>query len=212
MERLKLYLGGSLFTEAERDMREKEFKELQEQVGEFVEIYSPMHNDEINDKSKEINSEDIFTQDTREVMQSDFFYCNMEEIEKDPGLAMEVGIATGCNIMLDMMKNVLEVVIKKHKSLEHNGFGVTLKDEIMATMLETIPAKEIFVNVTDIRLNHKNPLVGLKKDASVNQFCLGGLEVMDARFGQGSKETIGKLKQALTDFEEIYNSLVEENK
>ena len=212
MERLKLYLGGSLFTEAERDMREKEYKEMQVQLGDLVEVYSPMHNDEINDKTKEINSEDIFTQDTREVIQSDFFYCNMEEIEKDPGLAMEVGIATGCNIMLDMMGKVLDVVIKKHKSLEHNDFGTSLKDEIMGSMLETIPAKEIFVNITDIRLNHKNPLVGLKKDASVNQFCLGGLEVMDAKFGQGSKETVGKIKQALTDFEEIYKSLVEENK
>ena len=207
MEKLKLYLGGSLFTEAERNMREKEYKEMVELFGEEVEIYSPMHNDDINDKSKEINSEDIFIQDTREVIQSDFFYCNLEELDKDPGLAMESGIVLGCNIVLDMMDKIIDTAMKDFPTLTNAGADKLIKSKIMGTLLNTIPSKAVYVNATDIRLTHPNPLIGLKKDASVNQYCLGGLETTGAYIGNSSTEVINTIKKQLDDFNNLYEAI-----
>ncbi len=189
---LKLYLGGSLFTESEREQRTKEYNLLEKAIGDKVEIYSPMHNDEINDKSKEVNSVDIFLQDTEKVLESDYFYCNIEEIETDPGLAVELGIILANNILLTTLEAITLKLIERgadKKSLEM----------LLNTLYETCPIKNIFVNMTDIRLLHDNPLVGMFKDKGLNQFVIGGLLDSGAIVSNGSEETVEKIKQNVKD-------------
>lgn len=188
----KLYLGGSLFSESERAQREKEYKLLKGAIGDRVEIYSPMHNDEINDKSKEINSIDIFTQDTTKVLESDYFHCNIEEVETDPGLAVELGITIANNMLISILEGIGDNLIE-------GGYD---KESILAMLNifhESCPIKNIFVNISDIRLLHKNPLIGILKDKGLNQFVVGGLLDSGAIFSNSSEESVEKVKKDVED-------------
>lgn len=160
---LRVYHAGSLFTEKEREARTREFNLLKEKLGDVVDIYSPMFNDEINDKSKEVTPESIFLQDTEQVLKADYLVTSLEEIESDPGVAVEVGIAMGVNLVLSAL---YEIVDKE---------GITNIDDVLNVLYSGIPGKQIFANVTDIRLLHDNQLAGIFKDCGLNQYVVGGL-------------------------------------
>lgn len=182
---LRVYHAGSLFTEKEREARTREFNLLKEKLGDVVDIYSPMFNDEINDKSKEVTPESIFLQDTEQVLKADYLMTSVEEIISDPGVSMEVGIALGVNLVLSALCEIVE-----------QG-GITNVDDVLNILFDGIPGKKIFANVTDIRLLHDNPQIGLYKDCGINQYCLGGLLQQGHSISHSFAESVEELTNAV---------------
>ena len=89
----KLYVGGSLFNEAEVNQRLKEGNMIESLTN--YEVYNPIQAP-CNDKSKLPTSEDIFWGDTNEILESDVVIMDMSNMT-DLGCATEVGIIWMCN-------------------------------------------------------------------------------------------------------------------
>lgn len=203
----KLYLAGSLFTEKDRMTRDLELCMLKEEFGEEVEVYSPMHNDEINDKSKEVTPEDIFNQDTEKVLESDFITASLEEVETDPGVAVELGVAMGVNAVLTTLLRLEEKLYEK---------GINDMSALTDSIFAIIPPKKICANYSDIRLTHNNKLAGIYKDMGLNQYVVGGL-LSDERhtISQGFVNSIEEIKKEIElfkEFDKVWEELEDLNK
>ena len=88
---INIYLGGPLFTESEQDFNRNLAEQIRAEFGELVNVYNPMENEEINDKSGYANSIDIFEGDNAHLDKTDILIANLDGVVIDPGMAAEVG-------------------------------------------------------------------------------------------------------------------------
>ena len=143
----KLYVGGSLFNEAEVNQRRKEGNMIESLTN--YEIYNPIQAP-CNDKSKLPTSEDIFWGDTNEILESDVVIMDMSNMTA-LGCATEVGIIWMCNYI--------------HKLAEE---GKTLED-----ILNQIPKKKFIGHLSDIRKATSNRYEGNRIPWGTNQYYVG---------------------------------------
>lgn len=151
----KVYIGGGMFTDKEIDARLKD-EEFMRKILPDAEIYDPINNKEINDKTKKPTAKDIFLQDTKKVIESDIITADLDD--NDEGLAMELGIAYGIKYMIDIMKSC------------------NSKSDII-DKLRFIPRKTVIATMNDIRQDTKGE-EGIHKSYGKNQYVVGGVQEM----------------------------------
>ena len=88
MRKEKLYLAGSLFSEAEINQRLKEGNMLESMTA--YEVFNPILAP-VNDKDKIPNANDLFWGDTSEILESSVVVADISN--NDVGVACEMGIA-----------------------------------------------------------------------------------------------------------------------
>lgn len=154
----KFYVGGSLFTDkqiAQRISEEEQLKQLSN-----AEIYNPITNDEINDKTQKPTANDIFVQDTVRVLASDVILADLDD--DDLGLAMELGIAFASNYF-------------RNRIIERLNSDSPI--QALHGLLEEVPQKMIYATCSDIRQDTTDEF-GIYKSWSLNQYYVGGIEAM----------------------------------
>lgn len=142
----KLYLGGSLFNEAEVNQRIKEGNMLEHMTN--YEVYNPIQAP-CNDKTKLPTSEDIFYGDTNEILKSDIVVMDMSS--QDMGCATETGIVWMCNHLHELAEK-----------------GYTLEQ-----ILKEIPKKKFIGHLSDIRKSTAHMYQGNRIPWSTNQYFMG---------------------------------------
>lgn len=145
----KLYIAGSLFSEAEIDKRLKEEEQIKSVIGD-VNIYNPI-NAPCNDKEGNLpTSSDIFWGDTKEILMSDIVVADLSN-QLDTGVIAEMGIVWTINYI--------------HRLVEQ---GVSL-DQI----LNMFPKKKLIPHLSDIRKSTANKYSGHFTPFGYNQFVMG---------------------------------------
>ena len=93
MERkIKIYLAGSMFCEADRMYNAYLAQKIRERVGDLIDLYVPQENMAINDKTKCANSEDIFWGDYNRLKECDIFIARIDGDIPPSGTSAEVGM------------------------------------------------------------------------------------------------------------------------
>lgn len=169
----KIYLAGSLFSEAEIAQRLKEGKELRK-LKDF-EVYNPIEAP-CNDKSKLPTAEDIFNSDTQAILNSDVIVADLAN--NDPGVMMELGIAWGLQYAYKVLCDNLSLSTEKWYELFELG----------------IKPRDIQAVFSDIRLANANKYSGIHIPVSLNQYVVGGIESMEGVIQPNFNEVIKKLK------------------
>ncbi len=90
-EKIKIYIAGALFNEAEVAQRKLEGKKLRERFGEKVEIFNPIEQPFNEDKQTLPTPEEIFQGDYKAVLDSDITIADITN--DDAGVMVEIGIA-----------------------------------------------------------------------------------------------------------------------
>ncbi|WP_300380199.1 nucleoside 2-deoxyribosyltransferase [Clostridium sp.] len=146
----KIYVAGSLFSEAEIDKRLKEEKQLRE-IG-FNNIFNPINSPQ-NSKENIPTSADIFWGDTNEVLYSDMVIADISN-STDLGVSCELGIVWACNHLHFLA-----------------GEGLTL-EEILSEMKK----KKLVAHLSDIRKSTAHRYSGNNVPWGVNQYVIGLVE------------------------------------
>ena len=149
MRKEKLYLAGSLFSEAEINQRLKEGNMLESMTA--YEVFNPI-TAPCNDKEKLPSASDIFWGDTAEVLESK---CIVADISNnDVGVACEIGIAWACNYLHYLVDG-----------------GYSLQD-----ILSIMKKKHVYAHLSDIRKSTAHMYRGNYVPWGINQFLLGCIE------------------------------------
>lgn len=90
-EKYKIYFGAPLFSESEQLYNEYVVGKIRERFGDKVDVYNPMENEAINDKSKYADSQMISRGDNEYLKDSDVLIAVLDGVAVDAGLAAEVG-------------------------------------------------------------------------------------------------------------------------
>ena len=149
MRKEKLYLAGSLFSEAEINQRLKEGNMLESMTA--YEVFNPI-TAPCNDKEKLPSASDIFWGDTAEVLESK---CIVADISNnDVGVACELGIAWACNYLHYLVDG-----------------GYSLQD-----ILSIMKKKYVYAHLSDIRKSTAHMYRGNYVPWGINQFLIGCIE------------------------------------
>ncbi len=149
------YLAGDIMSRGSALQREEEYNEFINS-GIAAEVYSPIMNKSINDKTsvtvEENNklAEAIVGADTERLWNSDIVV--MEPIQHAIGTMCELGILFGWKYLCEQLKNKTEEEIKEE--------------------LERISNKEIYCHYYDLRTNHL-PEIDFRRSFGINQFLYG---------------------------------------
>ena len=151
MRKEKIYLAGSLFSEADINQRLKEGNMLESMTA--YEVFNPI-TAPCNDKEKLPSASDIFWGDTAEVLESK---CIVADISNnDVGVACELGIAWACNYLHYLVDG-----------------GYSLQD-----ILSIMKKKYVYAHLSDIRKNTAHMYRGNYVPWGANQFYIGMIEDM----------------------------------
>lgn len=85
----KLYLAGPLFSEADRNQRLLEAKQLRERFS-FLDVFNPIEQPFNTDKSSLPTPQTIYDGDAQRVMDADIFLADITQY--DPGVMVELGL------------------------------------------------------------------------------------------------------------------------
>ena len=149
MRKEKLYLAGSLFSEAEINQRLKEGNMLESMTA--YEVFNPILAP-VNDKDKIPNANDLFWGDTSEILESSVVVADISN--NDVGVACEMGIAWACNYLHYLVEG-----------------GYSLQDILMI-----MKKKHIYAHLSDIRKNTSHMYRGNYVPWGTNQFLIGCIE------------------------------------
>lgn len=147
----KLYIGGGMFNDSEINKRTLEERQLRVS-GLNLDIYNPItapFNDKANNKP---TAKDIFWGDTNEIIKSKYLTADIE-MNTDDGLCYEMGVCSGINIILDMLKAGISPQV----------------------ILDRVPYKTILAHCSDIRLDSKG-YEGFDLPFGINQYNKGGID------------------------------------
>lgn len=149
------YLAGDIMSRGSALQREEEYnKFIDSDIA--AEVYSPIMNKSINDKTsvtvEENNklAEAIVKADTERLWNSDIVV--MEPIQHAIGTMCELGILFGWKYLCEQLKDKTEEEIKQE--------------------LERISNKEIYCHYYDLRTNHL-PEIDFRRSFGINQFLYG---------------------------------------
>ena len=92
MNKIQVYLAGSMFCEADRMYNALLAEKIRERVGDYIDLYVPQENLSINDKTKCANSHDIFWGDYNRLQKCDIFIARIDGDIPPSGTSAEVGI------------------------------------------------------------------------------------------------------------------------
>lgn len=160
------YLGGDIMTRGSNLARQEEYNKFLE-AGIPGEVYSPVQNKSINDKSNMTEEENnclaekIVAADVERLWNSD--YTVMCPEQSAIGTMCEMGILYGWKYMADKL-------IEIYKSRPYSD-AETVLDMIM-DQIEKIANKKNYAHYFDIRTNHLNEK-DWRRSFSINQFLLG---------------------------------------
>ena len=149
MRKEKLYLAGSLFSEAEINQRLKEGNMLESMTA--YEVFNPILAP-VNDKDKIPNANDLFWGDTSEILESSVVVADISN--NDVGVACEMGIAWACNYLHYLVEG-----------------GYSLQDILMI-----MKKKHVYAHLSDIRKSTAHMYRGNYVPWGINQFLLGCIE------------------------------------
>ena len=92
MEKLQVYLAGSMFCEADRMYNSYLAEWIRGAVGAYIDLYVPQENLSINDKTKCATSSDIFWGDYNRLKRCDIFIARIDGDIPPSGTSAEIGI------------------------------------------------------------------------------------------------------------------------
>lgn len=166
MEKKKVYLAGGIMSRGEVLAREEEYNKLMA-LGLDLDIYSPVKNKSINDKSKVTVEENnklsgrIVKADMKRLWESDLVVAEYQPYAL--GTISEIAIL----YMMKQIKEEINNIFLNSESAEEIIDGVAkLRDKC---------DKDVRIHSSDIR-NTDIPEIGYKRSHSYNQFVLGLIE------------------------------------
>ena len=185
------YLGGDIMSFGSNLARQYEYDKFIE-MGLPVDVYSPVQNKSINDKSNMTEEENnhlaekITAADIERLWNSDFVVMCPEQ--SAIGSLTEAGCLFGWKYMTDRL---LEMV----KEDEENGKTVVgIYDDLIAE-IKRINDKDIYCHYFDIRTNHLNEK-DWRRSLSINQLLYGMILYMEK---YGDIETFEEILEHLKD-------------
>ena len=162
------YLGGDIMSFGSNLARQYEYDKFVE-MGLPVEVYSPVQNKSINDKSNMTEEENnhlaekITAADIERLWNSDFVVMSPEQ--SAIGSMCETGCLFGWKYMTDML---LEMI----KKSEAEGKSVISIYDDLVNEIKRINEKQNFFHYFDIRTNHLNEK-DWRRSFSINQLLYG---------------------------------------
>ena len=189
------YLGGDIMIFGSNLARQYEYYKFIE-MGLPVEVYSPVQNKSINDKSNMTEEENnhlaekITAADIERLWNSDFVVMSPEQ--SAIGSMCETGCLFGWKYMTDML---LEMI----KKSEAEGKSVISIYDDLVNEIKRINEKQNFFHYFDIRTNHLNEK-DWRRSFSINQL-LYGMILYTAK--NGDFETFDEI---LKHLEELYGN------
>ena len=189
------YLGGDIMSFGSNLARQYEYDKFIE-MGLPVEVYSPVQNKSINDKSNMTEEENnhlaekITAADIERLWNSDFVVMSPEQ--SAIGSMCETGCLFGWKYMTDML---LEII----KKSEAEGKSVISIYNDLVNEIKRINEKQNFFHYFDIRTNHLNEK-DWRRSFSINQL-LYGMILYTAK--NGDFETFDEIMKHL---KEIYGN------
>lgn len=189
------YLGGDIMSFGSNLARQYEYDKFIE-MGLPVEVYSPVQNKSINDKSNMTEEENnhlaekITAADIERLWNSDFVVMSPEQ--SAIGSMCETGCLFGWKYMTDML---LEMI----KKSEAEGKSVISIYNDLVNEIKRINEKQNFFHYFDIRTNHLNEK-DWRRSFSINQL-LYGMILYTAK--NGDFETFDEI---LKHLEELYGN------
>lgn len=162
------YLGGDIMSFGSNLARQYEYDKFIE-MGLPVEVYSPVQNKSINDKSNMTEEENnhlaekITAADIERLWNSDFVVMSPEQ--SAIGSMCETGCLFGWKYMTDML---LEMI----KKSEAEGKSVISIYDDLVNEIKRINEKQNFFHYFDIRTNHLNEK-DWRRSFSINQLLYG---------------------------------------
>ena len=92
MNKIQVYLAGSMFCEADRMYNAYLAEKIRERVGDYIDLYVPQENLSINDKTKCADSHAIFWGDYNRLQNTDIFIARIDGDIPPSGTSAEIGI------------------------------------------------------------------------------------------------------------------------
>ena len=171
------YLGGDIMTRGSNLARQEEYDKFLE-AGIPGEVYSPVQNKSINDKSNMTEEENnclaekIVAADVERLWNSD--YTVMCPEQSAIGTMCEMGILYGWKYMSDKLLDIFD------DALEKNGKGIMELNlnqtrDLLCSILQELAEqnyKKNYAHYFDIRTNHLNEK-DWRRSFSINQFLYG---------------------------------------
>lgn len=162
------YLGGDIMTRGSNLARQEEYDKFIE-AGIPGEVYSPVMNKSINDKSNMTEEENnhlaekIVEADVERLWNSDYTVLCPEQ--SAIGTMCEMGILYGWKYMADKLMEVVKQGIEKEYPQE-----IIL--DALTDVIKDIQSKKNYAHYFDIRTNHLNEK-DWRRSFSINQFLYG---------------------------------------
>ena len=171
------YLGGDIMTHGSNLARQEEYNKFKA-AGIPGEVYSPVQNKSINDKSNMTEEENnhlaerICEADIERLWNSDYTVLCPEQ--SAIGTMCEMGVLYGWKYFTDKMANILD------KTIEKTGKGIMELNEEEAhellyelwSEISRIAQKQNYAHYFDIRTNHLNEK-DWRRSFSINQMLYG---------------------------------------
>ena len=170
------YLGGGIMTHGENLARKEEYDKFKE-AGIPGEVYSPVQNKSINDKSNMTEEENnhlaekICEADIERLWNSDYTVLCPEQ--SAIGTMCEMGVLYGWKYMADRLMRIISEKITPE--ISHNDFSIEQKAELFDKLeaeLARIFYKKNYAHYFDIRTNHLNEK-DWRRSFSINQMLYG---------------------------------------
>ena len=162
------YLGGDIMTHGSNLARQEEYDKFKE-AGIPGEVYSPVQNKSINDKSSMTEEENnhlaekIVAADVERLWNSDYTVLCPEQ--SAIGTMCEMGILYGWKYMADKLMETVKYGIEQEYPQE-----VIL--DALTDVIKDIQSKKNYAHYFDIRTNHLNEK-DWRRSFSINQFLYG---------------------------------------
>lgn len=163
------YLGGDIMTHGSNLARQYEYDKFIE-AGIPVDIYSPVMNKSINDKSSMTEEENnhlaekIVEADVERLWNSDFTVLSTEQ--SAIGTMCEMGILYGWKYMAERLLDIYYDCMENEQMTYEDVIGNVVKE------IERIADKKNYAHYFDIRTNHLNEK-DWRRSFSINQFLYG---------------------------------------
>ena len=207
----KTYLGGNMTNVGAKLLRQMEREKLEELPN--IDLYNPVDNEEINDKSRAPQAEDIFKQDTKALLEAD---TTIFDATGSPGTTTEIGQVWGINYVLrELRKSYSEALEKQDRVLNSSegkiyqevreeaskAFYTTFTSKVINDIMLKIPYKDVYWHNSDIRNVKGITETGLRRSYGFNQYLHGCLLDM-----AGEENTFDEIVRELREKEEDEDS------
>ena len=165
----KTYLGGNMTNEGAKLLRQMEREKLSSIPN--IELYNPADNEDINDKTREPQAEDIFGQDTKALLDADTVIF---DATGSIGTTTEIGQVWGLNYLIVRLNRILE----RSRDIYIEGGSEKAREYLFSSLtnlLNEVPFKEVYWHNSDIRNVRGITESGLRRSYGFNQYLHGCL-------------------------------------